>query len=88
MTKLSKFSRTFGAIFGAALIMSGANTLISNHTSAPSIASYSLTHDLTVRLIAVAAQDGAKMAEDNAMLAVDDAGFTVAITKHEAKTGS
>lgn len=88
MRKLSKFSRTFGAIFGAALIMSGANTLISRHTSAPSIATYSLTHDLTVRLIAAASDAGTTEVETNAMLAVDETGFTVAIAKPAAKTGS
>lgn len=88
MRKLSKYSETFGIIFGAAFLVSGANTLIAEHTDAPSIATYSIMHDLATRLIGGA--ESALMTaviEEGGVQAIET-DIAVAISVMDVKAGS
>ena len=88
MSKLSKYGRTFGFIFGAALFVSGVNTVVATNTGAPSIAKYSLTYDFAERLVAAFATDHGEVPAMSAINDHVDPNVVLATADAAARSGS
>lgn len=51
MSRLGKYSRTFGFIFSAALVTSAMNSAVVNNTGAPSFATYGVTQAMAESIL-------------------------------------
>lgn len=82
MKRFGKYSETFGFIFGAALFVSGVNSAIVSSTGAPSLATYSVTHEFAERIV------GAFSDNQVSARAQAEAGATNIAAVAEASAGS